>query len=169
MSDLLVKLYELPASAQALENLRAECIEIRRAIGPEKHAVVDWAEKTFSRSWASECDVALSSQPVTCFISVKDGRLIGFACYDATLKGFFGPIGVDESVKKKGLGKALLLRTLEAMRDAGYGYATRLLGYWIRERKIMSLEEGVRKLTFMVASIFGLYDRRLIRPGMAAD
>jgi N-acyl-D-aspartate/D-glutamate deacylase len=53
--------------------------------------------------------------------------------------------------------------------DAGYGYATRFLGYWIRERKAMSLEEGVRKLTFMVASIFGLYDRGLIRPGMAAD
>jgi N-acyl-D-aspartate/D-glutamate deacylase len=33
----------------------------------------------------------------------------------------------------------------------------------------MSLEEGVRKLTFMVASIFGLYDRGLIRPGLAAD
>ncbi len=53
--------------------------------------------------------------------------------------------------------------------DAGYGYATRFLGYWIRERKVMSLEEGVRKLTFMVASIFGLHDRGLIRPRMAAD
>jgi N-acyl-D-aspartate/D-glutamate deacylase len=53
--------------------------------------------------------------------------------------------------------------------DAGFGYATRLLGYWIREKKIMSLEEGVRKLTFMVASIFGLRDRGLLRPGMAAD
>jgi N-acyl-D-aspartate/D-glutamate deacylase len=53
--------------------------------------------------------------------------------------------------------------------DAGFGYATRLLGYWIRERNVMSLEEGVRKLTFMVASIFGLHDRGLIRPGMAAD
>ncbi len=53
--------------------------------------------------------------------------------------------------------------------DAGYGYATRFLGHWIRERKIMSLEEGVRKLTFMVASIFGLYDRGLVRPGLAAD
>jgi N-acyl-D-aspartate/D-glutamate deacylase len=53
--------------------------------------------------------------------------------------------------------------------DAGFGYATRLLGYWIRERKVMSLEEGVRKLTFMVASIFGLRDRGLLRPGMAAD
>jgi N-acyl-D-amino-acid deacylase len=53
--------------------------------------------------------------------------------------------------------------------DAGYGYATRLLGYWVREKNIMSLEEGVRKLTFMVASIFGLHDRGLLRPGMAAD
>ena len=53
--------------------------------------------------------------------------------------------------------------------DAGFGYATRLLGYWIREKNIMSLEEGVRKLTFMVASIFGLQDRGLLRPGMAAD
>ena len=53
--------------------------------------------------------------------------------------------------------------------DAGYGYATRLLGYWIRERNVMTLEEGVRKLTFMVASIFGLHDRGLLRRGMAAD
>jgi len=53
--------------------------------------------------------------------------------------------------------------------DAGYGYATRLLGYWIRERNVLTLEEGIRKLTFMVASIFGLDDRGLVRPGMAAD
>lgn len=123
MADLLVKLYELPPSAQALEKLLGDGIEIRRAIGPEKHAVVEWVEKKFSRSWASECDVALSAQPVTCFIAVREKQVIGFACYDATLKGFFGPIGVDESVKKKGLGKALLIRTLEAMREAGYGYA----------------------------------------------
>ena len=53
--------------------------------------------------------------------------------------------------------------------DAGFGYATRLLGYWIREKNVMTLEEGVRKLTFMIASIFGLHDRGLIRPGLAAD
>ncbi|HXG49932.1 MAG TPA: amidohydrolase family protein [candidate division Zixibacteria bacterium] len=53
--------------------------------------------------------------------------------------------------------------------DAGWGYATRFLGYWVRERKIMPLEEAVRKLTFMVASIFGLEDRGMIRPGLAAD
>ena len=33
----------------------------------------------------------------------------------------------------------------------------------------MSLEDGVRKLTFMLASILGLRDRGLLRPGMSAD
>jgi N-acyl-D-amino-acid deacylase len=52
---------------------------------------------------------------------------------------------------------------------AGYGYATRFLGYWVREKAVMPLEEAIRKLTFMVALVFGLHDRGLIRPGMAAD
>ena len=51
----------------------------------------------------------------------------------------------------------------------GYGYSTRLLGYWVREQEIMSLEKAVRRLTFESASTFGIYDRGLLRPGMAAD
>ncbi|HWD59629.1 MAG TPA: amidohydrolase family protein, partial [Stellaceae bacterium] len=35
--------------------------------------------------------------------------------------------------------------------------------------QIMSLEQAVRRLTFESASIFGLYDRGLLRPGMVAD
>jgi N-acyl-D-aspartate/D-glutamate deacylase len=51
----------------------------------------------------------------------------------------------------------------------GYGYSTRLLGHWVREQHIMSLEHAVRRLTFESASTFGIYDRGLLRPGMAAD
>jgi N-acyl-D-aspartate/D-glutamate deacylase len=51
----------------------------------------------------------------------------------------------------------------------GYGYSTRLLGYWVREKGIMSLEKAVRRLTFESASTFGIHDRGLLRPGMAAD
>ena len=46
---------------------------------------------------------------------------------------------------------------------------TRLLGYWVREKKIMSLELAVRRLTFDSANAFGIYDRGLLQPGMAAD
>ena len=51
----------------------------------------------------------------------------------------------------------------------GYGYLTKLLGEWVREKQVMSLEQAVRRLTFDSASVFGLYDRGLLRPGMAAD
>ncbi len=51
----------------------------------------------------------------------------------------------------------------------GYGYCTRLLGEWGREKKIMTLEHAVRRLTFDSASALGLYDRGLLRPGLAAD
>ena len=50
-----------------------------------------------------------------------------------------------------------------------YSYSTYLLSHWVREKEIMSLEDAIRKLTFIPASLFGLYDRGLIRPGMAAD
>ncbi|HEU5195253.1 MAG TPA: amidohydrolase family protein [Methylomirabilota bacterium] len=46
---------------------------------------------------------------------------------------------------------------------------TRLLGYWVREKHIMSLEHAVRRLTFDSASAFGIHDRGLLLPGMAAD
>ena len=49
------------------------------------------------------------------------------------------------------------------------GYSTRLLGYWVRERGIMPLEHAVRRLTFDSATSFGIYDRGLLQPGLAAD
>src|SRR6201997_697335 len=51
----------------------------------------------------------------------------------------------------------------------GYGYCTRLLSEWVREKQVMTLEHAVRRLTFDSASALGLYDRGLLRPGMAAD
>jgi N-acyl-D-amino-acid deacylase len=53
--------------------------------------------------------------------------------------------------------------------DSCVGYTTRLLGYWVREQKIMTLEAAVRALTQVPALAFEIYDRGLLRPGMAAD
>ena len=76
-----------------------------------------------SAGWASEADVALSNQPRTCFIAVRGEKMIGFACYDATALGFFGPIGVAKSLRGKGTGRALMYACLLDMRHRGYGYA----------------------------------------------
>lgn len=51
--------------------------------------------------------------------------------------------------------------------DAGFGL--RLLGHWVRERQVMSLEEGVRRLTSEPADIYGIRDRGRLCPGAHAD
>ncbi len=53
--------------------------------------------------------------------------------------------------------------------QSGFGFSTRLLAEWVREKQLMTLEQAVRRLTFDSASTFGLYDRGLLRPGLVAD
>jgi GNAT superfamily N-acetyltransferase len=121
--DMLVKLYALPDSRDALTRLREAGIDVRRALAPEKHKVIAWVRKNFSEGWASETEVAFARQPVSCFIAVDKGKIAGFACHDATCPNFFGPTGVEPAARKKGIGAALLFACLEDMRQAGYGYA----------------------------------------------
>jgi N-acyl-D-amino-acid deacylase len=51
----------------------------------------------------------------------------------------------------------------------GYGNNARVLGHYVRELKLISLEDAVRKMTSLPAQTFGLSDRGLIREGFAAD
>jgi len=122
MADLLVRLYDLPAF-EATDRVRAAGITIRRALPPERHVVLAWIEAQFSLPWVSEAALALSQQPPTLYLALKDNRIFGFACYDTSAKGFFGPTGVDPAARGQGIGEALLIATLAAMREAGYAYA----------------------------------------------
>ncbi len=121
MSDLLVRLYDLPVFA-AEEKVRAAGIVVRRAISPERHVIIDWVRTHFSEGWVSEVALGMSQQPTTVYIAVRGQELLGFACYDTTAKGFFGPTGVDEAARGQGIGETLLISTLRAMREAGYAY-----------------------------------------------
>ena len=51
----------------------------------------------------------------------------------------------------------------------GYGNNARVLGRYVRELKLISLEDAIRKMTSLPAQTFGLRDRGLIREGLAAD
>jgi N-acyl-D-amino-acid deacylase len=50
-----------------------------------------------------------------------------------------------------------------------YGNFARFLGKYVRDEKVVSLAEGVRRLTSLPASNLGLRDRGLLKPGMTAD
>ena len=49
------------------------------------------------------------------------------------------------------------------------GYPTYVLGTWVRERKVLTLEEAVRRMTSDPADFFGIRDRGRLKAGMAAD
>lgn len=50
-----------------------------------------------------------------------------------------------------------------------YGSFPRVLGKYVREENVISLEEAVRKMTALPAAAFGLADRGIIKEGLAAD
>ncbi len=123
MPDLLVKLYALPDVKPDVDKLQAEGVNIRKAMAYEKHQVFEWVEDNFGQGWAGECEVSFSRSPASCFIAVENRSVIGFACYDSAAKNFFGPIGVAEQSRNRGIGEALLLSALDAMSQIGYAYA----------------------------------------------
>ena len=122
MHDMLVRLYALPRLDEAVATCAARGVTVRRALAPEKRAVLDWVRAHFAGS-AAEVETAFAQVPVTCFIAVRDNAMLGFACYDVTCRNFFGPEGVAAEERGRGTGRALLLAALHAQRAQGYAYA----------------------------------------------
>lgn len=123
MTDLLVRLYDLPDPGAHIAALAEQDIFLHRAMASEKRLVIEWVQHRFGDLWAGECDVAFARQPIACLLAISGGRLAGFACHDSTCLNFFGPIGIDPAFRHKGIGRAVLLATLSDMAHAGYAYA----------------------------------------------
>jgi GNAT superfamily N-acetyltransferase len=128
MADLLVRLYDLPAHSPAVEALAGQGIVVRRAMASERAIVVEWVRAQGSAGWAGECEAAFARVPLACFVAVAaqpppGEGLVGVACYEATCRNFFGPELVHPDWRGRGIGRALLLSALEAMRAEGYAYA----------------------------------------------
>ncbi|MEZ0290311.1 MAG: D-aminoacylase [Sulfolobales archaeon] len=69
-------------------------------------------------------------------------------------------IGSDSSIRRFGEGKP---------HPRGYGTFPRVIARYVREKKLITLEEAVRKMTLLPARKLRLWDRGLIRPGFKAD
>lgn len=124
MPAMLVKLYDILDVDPVMVQMFTMDAQIRRAMAAEKQQVLTRVQNEFNTPhWTSECDVAFSRQPISCFIAVKDNAIFGVACYDSTLKGFSGPIGVAEDARGYQIGRALSLTVLHSMKQEGYGYA----------------------------------------------
>lgn len=72
----------------------------------------------------------------------------------------FTMIAADAGVRKVGAG---------VPHPRGYGNNARVLGRYVRELGLLTLEDAVRKMTSLPAQTFRLEGRGLIQPGFAAD
>ena len=116
MPDLLVNLLKLPAAEGSTEFI------IRRAQPFEISDVRNFVTTNFSVRWADEISVGFARQPISVYIAIIEREIVGFAAYECTRRAFFGPTGVVDAARGKGIGKALLLASLWGLREMGYVY-----------------------------------------------
>ena len=120
---MLVRLYDLPDASYALERVTRGGATIGRPDPQDKSRLLEWVAAQFTRRWVAETEIAFGSTPPSCFVARSQSGIVGFACHDCTRLNYFGPMGVTEEERGKGIGLALLLSCLHSMRDAGYAYA----------------------------------------------
>ena len=101
-ADMLVKLYDLPLSFEFVGEMARQGITIRKPIGSEGETVRRWITEVagFSAGWANQFAVTVGRFPFTSFIATEGRRLVGFACYDATVLGFW----IDSRGNHRGAG-----------------------------------------------------------------
>ena len=85
--------------------------------------VLDFCKREFPNETGWLLEIAHALQEGKCVISVVNHKIVGFACYDCTGKGYFGPFGVASEYRNKGVGTELLYDCFDNMKVLGYGYA----------------------------------------------
>src|SRR5215813_11588722 len=123
MPDLLVNLLKLPPLDSAIAPLETNQITVRRAQPFELTPVRSFVNENFSRGWADEVSVGFARQPVSVYIATMEREVVGFAAYECTRRGFFGPMGVAEEIQGRAVRQALPIASVWALREPGYAYA----------------------------------------------
>lgn len=157
MADMLVKLYSLKDECEIVDILAVPELKIKRALAPDRRKVLGFVKSNFDENYVDECKAAFSNNPITCYIATQNKEIVGFACYEATAKDFFGPMGVCEIDRNRGIGRALLIKSLLSMREMGYGYA--IIGY--PTKSAVGFYEKVVKAQIIEDTSKGIYKRMI--------
>jgi GNAT superfamily N-acetyltransferase len=123
MPDMLARLYDLPDATPHEKRVADGGFQVRRAEPWDRDRMREFARQHFGDLWALEADRAFNHTPITAHIAMQAAEIVGFAVFECTRRGYFGPTGVREDLRGGALGALLLLRCLQSMREMGYGYA----------------------------------------------
>lgn len=122
-TNMTVDLEKAPLDTSADEaELANHGIRVRRLDEADRDAFVSYIEK-WGPSWRWEALASYGNDPISCHVALHQGAFVGFAAYDANLRGWFGPMGTDQEMRRFGIGRILLKRCLQDQREKGYGTA----------------------------------------------
>lgn len=95
--------------------------EIRRARESDKEKVYEMINKEWP-PWVAEADVTFRHDPISLFIALKEGDVVGFSAYDSNNvgTGWFGPMGVLTEYRKYGLGQVVCKLCLAEIKKQGF-------------------------------------------------
>jgi mycothiol synthase len=102
--------------------LAAKGVTVRRVTLDDVAMLDTFFAKDFGAGWRLEAELALRNDPPAIHIALKDGEMIAFSAHSTQNRewGYFGPMGTTPAARGTGLGRILLLRCLEDLREAGH-------------------------------------------------
>ena len=121
--DMLVNLSRLPSLEEEIKKMNSIGVKIAKAFPANREHILDFVKSNFSTYQVGEVASCFCKSSPTMYVATRGLEIIGFACYNATAPDFFGPTEVLEKEQGKGIGRALLIASLQALKNEGYGYA----------------------------------------------
>jgi len=164
--------------------------EVRRAVRREIETTSDW------ENWYRHAGMNWDNVLIDDASDSVDQRVVGESVAGAarvlgtdTWTAFFdlvqaggvsvNPLTMNEEQKWAAFGKSWVMvdtdaspsnpATTESDHPRAYGTFPRVIAKYVREDKVMTLEDAVRRMSSLAAHRLGLYDRGIIAPGMVAD
>lgn len=134
--DMIVNLY-----LKDIWHTNGKC-DIRHIFPSDKDRLLSFIQSEFpnEKGWVMEAEHGWYEGTVV--IAVENMNIVGFACYDCSGKGYFGPFGVASAYRGKHIGIELMYAVFDAMKQKGYGYA--VIG-WVSDNREGSPTEFYKK------------------------
>lgn len=105
----------------AIVDLLRRGFDVHRAEPDEREAVRAFVRREFP-SWEEEVEAAFANDPVSLWICVHGGEVVGFSAYDTNNRntGFYGPLGVGPAARGHGVGALVTRLCLRDLRRQGH-------------------------------------------------